>query len=263
MPHTFAPVRRILFQAALLLMAVLIVSSTSGLAQGFRWPEEPKNIKVLPKDVKGAKLGETMRGFAFALGVRCQHCHVGEGNDLSKFDFVSDEKVTKRKARVMIQMVQSINQSHLTQITKLEESPQQRVEVACVTCHRTASKPEMLEDILARIIASQGIDAAVARYRELRKEFYGGFAYDFSTGPLTGLAETLAASGKVNEALKLLDLETEVNGENPSVYFLRGGIEAQAGMREAAIKTLERGLEIAPEGWKPFFRQRLERLRKQ
>ncbi len=41
-----------------------------------------------------------MRGFAMGLGVRCEHCHVGEpGQPLGSFDFVSDEKPTKEKAR--------------------------------------------------------------------------------------------------------------------------------------------------------------------
>ncbi len=244
-----------------LLLGLLAFPAGSVLAQGFRWPEEPKNLKVLPADVKGARLGQWMRGFTTALGVRCQHCHVGEGEDLSKFDFASDEKLTKRKARIMIQMVQAINQTHVPQLSKLEVSPQARVEVTCMTCHRTATRPQMLEDILAATIASEGIEAAVAQYQKLRKEFYGGFAYDFRTGPLLGLAESLASQGKVTEALKLLDLETEVNGESPPIYFLRGGIEARAGMREQAIKSLERGMELAPADWKPFFQRRLERLR--
>ncbi len=260
MSHTFAHARLAVTLAGL--FALLVLCAAGAQAQRFRWPEEPKNIKVLPPETKGARLGQVMRGFAFALGTRCEHCHVGEGSDLTKFDFASDEKITKRKARIMIQMVQSINQTHLPQLSKLEEASQERVEVTCVTCHRGTNKPLMLEDVLAKTISTEGIDAAIAQYRTLRKEFYGGFAYDFSTGPLTGLAESLAGSGKVTEALKLLDLETEMNGENPSVYFLRGGIEAQAGMVEQAIKTLERGMELAPADWKPFFQQRLERLRK-
>ena len=52
------------------------------LAQGFRWPEEPENLTVLPNEVKGGKLGQVMRGFASDLGVRCEYGHVGEGPDL-------------------------------------------------------------------------------------------------------------------------------------------------------------------------------------
>ena len=247
----------------LTMVGSLVLNPANCSAQGFRWPEEPKNLKVLPKGTKGAQLREVMRGFATSLHVRCQYCHVGEGSDLSKFDFPSDEKITKQKARVMIQMVQDINQTYLTRLTKLESSPQERVEVTCMTCHRTAAKPEMLGDVLAKAIEKDGIDAAIAQYRELRKSNYGGFAYDFSTGTLTALGERLASSGKVDAALRVLDLEKEVNGESASIYFTRGGIEAGAGLRDQAIHSYERGLELAPEDWKPFFRQQLEKLRKQ
>ena len=56
---------------------------------------------------------QVMRGFTRALGVRCQHCHVGEGNDLSKFDFASDAKPQKEIARKMMLMATDINGKHL------------------------------------------------------------------------------------------------------------------------------------------------------
>jgi thioredoxin reductase len=41
-------------------------------------PDKFTNLKVLPKDISKQELQSTMRGFAFALGVRCEHCHVEE-----------------------------------------------------------------------------------------------------------------------------------------------------------------------------------------
>ena len=244
-----------------LVLCFIAIGTTSSPAQGFRWPEEPKNLKVLPKETRGAQLGQIMRGFSFALDVRCQHCHVGEGSDLTKFDFSSDQKITKRKARVMIEMVQAINRDHIAKLTSLEDDSQGRVEVACMTCHRTQAKPLMLGDMLAETIEKDGIDAAVAQYRELRKKYYGGFAYDFSQGTLTGLGERLAEGKDIGGALAILQLEIEMSGESASIYFTLGGVQAGAGMHEEAIRSYERGLELAPENWKPFFRERIERLR--
>ena len=46
--------------------------------------------------VSGERLRPVMMGFTRALGVRCNHCHVGEdGQPLSTFDFVSDENPNK------------------------------------------------------------------------------------------------------------------------------------------------------------------------
>jgi hypothetical protein len=50
-----------------------------------------------------------------SLGVRCSHCHMGEESDpLETYDFASDDKLLKRKAREMIRMMQAINGPHLS-----------------------------------------------------------------------------------------------------------------------------------------------------
>ena len=61
-------------------------------------PPTPKNLQVLPKEMDGRQVMGVMRGFTQALGVRCVYCHVPGANeqDLSTFDFASDEKATRR-----------------------------------------------------------------------------------------------------------------------------------------------------------------------
>ncbi len=135
-----------------LLLALVGAAIGDARAQGFRWPENPENpenLQVLPDSIRGDRLGEVMKGFAFALGVRCSHCHVGEGGDLSEYDFAADDKETKRIARVMLEMVEHINASHLAPIDTLRASPGKRVEVTCVTCHRGVSRPRMIDGALA------------------------------------------------------------------------------------------------------------------
>lgn len=50
----------------------------------------PQNLKVLPKDISAKELGETMKGFATGLGVRCETCHVGRGPSQSFSSFRSE-----------------------------------------------------------------------------------------------------------------------------------------------------------------------------
>lgn len=121
----------------------------------------PKNLQVLPKDMPRPDVVRLMRSFAMGLGVRCQHCHVGEGNDLSKFDFASDAKPQKEIARKMLRMVMEINNRHLADVVVPAapaappdpaappaaappaaapgQPPAPRV--TCFTCHRGALKP--------------------------------------------------------------------------------------------------------------------------
>ena len=98
----------------------------------------PKNLKVLPKDMPRPEVVRIMRAFTQALGVRCEHCHVGEGN-LSNFDFASDAKPTKEVARKMLTMVMDINTKHLAGVGEPPAAGANKV--TCYTCHRGTTKP--------------------------------------------------------------------------------------------------------------------------
>ena len=100
-------------------------------------PQSFKNLQVMPKDITPQALIGVMKQFCFDLSIRCEHCHVGEGNDLSKFDFASDERPAKTTARAMIKMVRAINEEHLNGIGEPSTAPK----VTCFTCHRNALKP--------------------------------------------------------------------------------------------------------------------------
>lgn len=113
-------------------------------------PQRFENLQVLPPDIPRHELVEAMKGFTKALGVRCQHCHVGEGDDLSTFDFAADRKPEKRAARVMIEMVRAINRDHLPRLEEAageeaagEEAP---ARVICATCHRGQPEPRVDEE---------------------------------------------------------------------------------------------------------------------
>ena len=79
-----------------------------------------------------------MRNFALQLGVRCERCHVGEGDDLSKFNFAADTKPAKAVARRMLRMTTALNET----LKGIGEPPAAGAQkVTCFTCHRGALKP--------------------------------------------------------------------------------------------------------------------------
>ena len=96
-----------------------------------------KNLKIFPKDVSRADLLFNMKFFAQSLGVRCTFCHVGvEGQPLSSYDFASDAKEKKIKARKMLAMAHKINSENFDDA----EDPGV-LKVTCYTCHRGSAKP--------------------------------------------------------------------------------------------------------------------------
>ena len=230
------------------------------LAQEFRWPEEPDNLQVLPEGTKGLELGAIMRGYAIALGVRCDHCHVGEGSDLTKYDFPADDKATKQKARIMIQMLAALNSDYLPKLASVDEHENPPMRVTCMTCHRTNNRPVMLDDVLVDVLHADGIDAAVAKYRELREQFYGGFAFDFSAGALAHLGERLAGERQFAAAIRLAELDIEMNGETAALYWTLGNIQERGEFIADALDSYRKGLALAPADWKPFYEAKVEKL---
>jgi hypothetical protein len=102
-------------------------------------PDKFVNLQVFPPDTKADVLIQAMKNFTRALGVRCQHCHVGkEGLPLEQFDFASDANPAKNVARSMVRMAAEIN-AHITK--DMPEAPAKGYQVTCYTCHRGAVHP--------------------------------------------------------------------------------------------------------------------------
>ena len=169
-----------------------------------QFPDTFTNLRVLPKDIPKAELEATMRGFAFALGVRCNHCHVEKAD--RKLDFAADDRDEKKTARVMLRMVAAINHDYVGTIGKA--SP---IRVECVTCHRGLTQPRTLNAILAEAAAKDGIEAAIAQYRDLREKYYGTGQYDFGETPLNQLTESFLHADKNKEAVAIMELNFAAN----------------------------------------------------
>ena len=80
----------------------------------------PKNLQILTPETYRA----AMTSFTQALGVQCTFCHVQGQMD-------SDEKETKKMARMMLTMTREIN----------AKFPDGKQHVRCYTCHRGAEMP--------------------------------------------------------------------------------------------------------------------------
>lgn len=217
------------------LLAIIALGAlgSPAAAQGKFPPDSFKNLKVLPKNISQRALLDTMRGFALALGVRCVYCHVGkEGQPLDSVNFRSDDKRTKRAARVMMHMVMHINEEHLLDVP---DRPKPVVVVRCATCHRGVSRPRLLDDDLALTLADSGLAATLRRYRALRDQYYGSGAYDFREIVVNQLARAEATAGRPDNAIGLLKLNAEFNPNSAQIPFLLGETYLQKGDTTTAL----------------------------
>ena len=207
-------------------------------------PKELKNLKVFPKDIPVRALLDTMGSFTRALGVRCTYCHVGEeGQPLSSYDFPSDQKPEKEKARAMLRMVGAINGEYLTKLAARRTPP---ITVICATCHRGVTEPRPLQQVVLDAYDAAGADSAEALYRALRTRYYGRAAYDFGEVALVDVGNALRARGQMADALRFYILNTQMLPT--SAFAFRSVAEGQlaAGDTAAAIRSFQQAIAINP-----------------
>ena len=113
---------------------------------GGRGAITPTNLQVLPKDTPGQQVIQTMQAFTMGLGVMCNYCHAPQAgaqpgaNGQIPMDFASDEKQTKKTARVMMKMVTDVNAKLGAELGKPAADV---VQVQCMTCHRGSAIPKL------------------------------------------------------------------------------------------------------------------------
>jgi cytochrome c-type biogenesis protein CcmH/NrfG len=112
---------------------------------------------------------------------------------------------------------------------------------------------------MTETMAAGGMPAAAVKYRELRKQYYGGQSYDFSEGALAGLAQRANQANKPDDAIALLELNLEFNPQSSRSYALLGTIYAAMHDNATAIKDFEKALEIDPKNEQA--KQQLARLK--
>lgn len=213
-----------------------------------------RNLEVLPDTISREALLTVMRGFAASLGVRCTHCHTpATGGPPDSIDFASDAKPAKEVARGMMRMVRQINGELLPEIPELGDQP---MRVGCMTCHRGAPRPVMLEDTLFTVAHGLGADSALAAYGALRTRYYGGFTYDFGERPLGALATRLSAEGRQADALRIREFTAQQFASSASAAYDLGRAYEAAGQRDRAIEQYRRAVTLQPN-----HRQSQERLR--
>ena len=112
---------------------------------GGRGGAPPTNLQVLPKDWTRQQVVQVMQQFTMGLGVQCNYCHAEMAgaqpgaNGQVPLDAASDEKQQKKTARVMMKMVNDVNNTLGSQIGKPASDV---VKVQCITCHRGSAIPK-------------------------------------------------------------------------------------------------------------------------
>jgi len=209
------------------------------------WAQEPngfENLQVLPKDIPRRELFDAMLGNIRGLGLPrlqgqgCLFCHVGSmAQPRDQWDYASDKKYTKRKARIMMAMVRAINGEYLAQLPDRIDST---MRVTCATCHAGRTDPRPLPDVLVSAYDAGGIDSTIARYQALRARYFGADAYDFRVGALEEVALGLADRGALDDAILLASVEREVYPDSAAAVRAWARLRLERTLVRGRVKTM-------------------------
>lgn len=240
-----------------LVLTISVAVAAPSRAQSPQVPWKGENLQHFPKDITRERLTQRMREFSFALGVRCQYCHAGgDGISFEGVSFASDDKPAKNTARAMLRMIDQLNTVTLAQ---LPSRAQPRVVVDCATCHRGVPLPKSLQTTLFEIVDAQGAPAAIAKYRELRKDIALG-SYNFGQWEINELARRLSEAGKTDAAIAILEMNGEFYPASAEIDVLIGEQYRRLGERDKAIQRYRAALAKSPQHG--VAKQRLEELEK-
>jgi len=232
-----------------LALATLILSaSTAGAQQppaaGQRagGPPPMTNLQLFPKDTPREQVLASMQAFTQSLGVQCSYCHVFEGRG-GRNDMASDEKPTKKAARGMMVLAREINSKLPEAVGKSADAT---TRVGCATCHRGVPIPKQIADIVTDAAASGGATAGLAKFKDLRTQFYGGQSYDFSEGSLILIAQRANTANKGDDALAYLNANLEYFPKSARTYVTMAQVKNAKGDKPGAIAALEKAVELDP-----------------
>lgn len=202
-----------------------------------------------------------MQDIAQGLGVKCEYCHARMGRAVPPPETGnaaaadSPAKSHLEVAGAMIAMTRELNEK----IVAATGKPANEVtRVTCITCHRGVAIPGQLSDIIAKTAVQKGPDAAVTQYRDLRTQYYGHQAYDFSEEALLVAAQQVVRI-KPASSIPLLRLNLEFYPKSVRSYAQIAFAYTRSLDDESAIATLEKALEIEPENGE--LRGQLEQLK--
>jgi len=117
--------------------------------------------------------------------------------------------------------------------------------IAEIYASLTGSYTQSICEPMTEVLVDDGVEAAVTRYRKLKKEEPGDWS--FAENELNMLGYQLVAREKIDEAIVIFELNVEAFPEAFNTYDSLAESYMLAGRSEEAISNYERSLELNPD----------------
>src|SRR5262249_20125132 len=127
-----------------------------------------------------------------------------------------------------------------------EGRPGAPTRVLCASCHHGLPIPKTITDVITETETNGGAPAGLAKFKDLRAQYFGGQAYDFSEAALVGIAQRSITAKKPDDALAYLQANLEYYPKSSTTYAAMAQARNAKGDKAGAIKDLEKAVELNP-----------------
>lgn len=208
----------------------------------YLWDQALYTDRLLPADLKQQMFTPGLDNYAFGWSVRqlpvgpekASRTVIGHGGGINGFSTLINRVPDDRNLVVLLD--NTSGGQFLQPITN---------GVFDILYGRVPPEPKKpLAEALGPIYASQGLEAAVARYREIKAGEAG--TYDLREAELNLLGYQILGQKKVEDAIAVFQLNLEAFPDSFNCYDSLAEAYMVAGQKELAIKNYARSLELNP-----------------
>ena len=208
----------------------------------YKWDQALYNDKLVPNDLKQKLFTPNLENYGYGWNIRtipadepgAGQTMIFHGGGINGFNTLEQRLVGDHDLIVIFNNTPGANLGEMSKGIR-----------AILYGQEPATPKRSLVAELGETVVSRGVDAAVARYRELKASNPNG--YDFAEGALNQLGYRLLENNRDADAIRIFKLNVEEYPKSGNAYDSLAEAYAKDGQKQEAIASYRKSLELDPK----------------
>jgi CubicO group peptidase (beta-lactamase class C family) len=208
----------------------------------YKWDQALYTEKLLPADLKQKIFTPGLENYGFGWGIitvpagepGAGQTLISHGGGINGFNTLEDRLVGDHDLIVIFNNTPGMNLEDLSKGIR-----------AILYGQEPATPKRSLAHDLAETIVGRGVDATIARYRELKRMNSAGYTFDENA--LNPLGYALLQKNRISDAIAIFQLNVEEYPQSGDAYDSLAGAYAKDGQKQKAVDNYRQSLKLDPK----------------